>query len=158
MNTQCPWLDKDWVNHTQLMLDSFRHCLGYDLVSRRNSCDLQARYLFKAPLIVVSHDTQMDPVLNYGNQAALDLWEMDLPNLLVTPSRKTAEPVHRDERALLMERTRNNGYVDDYHGMRISHTGRRFWIETAIVWNLYSSSGRYAGQAATFSRWKYPDL
>lgn len=158
MNTQYPWLEKDWVDHTQLMLDSFRQCLGYELVSRRNSCELQAKYLFQASLIVVSHDTQMDPVLNYGNQAALDLWEMDLPNLLVTPSRKTAERVHRDERAMLMERTRNNGYVDDYHGMRISYTGRRFWIETAIVWNLYGYSGNYAGQAATFSRWKYPDL
>ena len=158
MNTQCPWLDMDWINHTQLMLDSFRHALGYDLVSRKNTCELQAKYLFKAPLIIVSHDTQLDPVLNYGNQAALDLWEMDLPNLLVTPSRKTAEPIHRDERALLMERTRKHGYVDDYQGMRISNTGRRFWIETAIVWNLYSSSGCYAGQAATFSRWNYSDI
>ena len=98
MNTQYPWLDKDWISHTQLMLDSFRHCLGYELVSRWNSCEFQAKYLFQAPLVVVSHDTQMDPILNYGNQAALDLWEMNLKDLLVTPSSKTAEPVHRDER------------------------------------------------------------
>lgn len=158
MNTQCPWLNKDWISHTQLMLDSFRHCLGYELVSRWNSCEFQAKYLFQAPLVVVSHDTQMDPILNYGNQAALDLWEMNLKDLLVTPSRKTAEPVHRDEREQLMERTRNKGYVDDYHGMRISQTGRRFWIETAIVWNLYTSCDHYAGQAATFCRWQYQDI
>ena len=30
----------------------------------------------------VAHGTQEDPILSYGNRAALDLWETDLETLL----------------------------------------------------------------------------
>ena len=85
--------------------------------------------------------------------AALALWEMDLATLTRTPSRLTAEPVHRDERARLLARTARDGFVDDYSGIRISSTGRRFRIEQAIVWNLVDAAGIRRGQAATFDRW-----
>jgi hypothetical protein len=80
---------------------------------------------------------------------------MSLETLLRTPSRLTAEPVHRDERARLLERTTRDGYVDDYSGIRITATGRRFRINQAVVWNLIDAGGRYAGQAATFDRWDW---
>jgi len=65
----------------------------------------------------------------------------------------TAEPLHREERAILLKRTTRNGFVDDYQGIRISSSGRRFRIERAIVWNLLDEDGNHAGQAATFSQW-----
>lgn len=148
-----PW--KRWIPHTQLLLDSYRKWVGEDLISRSGSPDTQAQNLFEAPFVVVSHGTQADPILNYGNAAALALWEMDIETLTRTPSRMTAEPVHRDERARLLERTTRHGYVDDYSGIRISSTGRRFHIERAIVWNLIDLEGNHAGQAATFSDWTY---
>ncbi|NBU39578.1 MAG: MEKHLA domain-containing protein [Planctomycetia bacterium] len=92
-------------------------------------------------------------MLTYGNRAALDLWEMTAAEFRGTPSRLTAEPVHRDERARLLERTRRDGFVDDYRGIRISRTGRRFLIERAIVWNLTDTDGTLRGQAATFAEW-----
>ena len=55
-----------------------------------------------------------------------------------------------------MERTRRDGFVDDYQGIRISRTGKRFRIEQAIVWNLVDDQGRHAGQAATFDHWSPP--
>jgi hypothetical protein len=61
--------------------------------------------------------------------------------------------VHRDERARLLERTLRDGYVDDYAGIRISSTGKRFRIEQAIVWNLVDAAGIRHGQAATFDHW-----
>lgn len=143
----------EWTLHTQLLLDSYRRWLGRELIPRDGSAEDQARGLFEAPFVVVSHGTQADPILNYANRTALELWEMDIPALLQTPSRLTAEPVHRDERARLLERTTRNGYVDDYQGIRISSTGRRFRIEQAIVWNLVDAAGAFRGQAATFSRW-----
>ncbi|HEY1064497.1 MAG TPA: MEKHLA domain-containing protein, partial [Pirellulales bacterium] len=90
-----------------------------------------------------------------ANHTALTLWEMDVETITRTPSRLTAEPVHRDERARLLERTARDGYVDDYQGVRISSTGRRFRIEQAIVWNLFAakSGSEPAGQAATFNSW-----
>jgi len=141
------------ASHVQLLLDSFARLLGRELISRQGAAEAQAERLFQAPFVVVSHGTEADPILNYGNAAALALWEMDLATLTRTPSRLTAEPVHRDERARLLERTRRDGYVDDYAGIRISSTGRRFRIEQAIVWNLVDAAGMHRGQAATFDRW-----
>jgi hypothetical protein len=141
------------VEQVQLLLDSFARLLGRDLIPRDGSPAEQAERLFRVPFVVVSHGTEADPLLNYGNAAALALWEFTPEELRRTPSRLTAEPVHRDERARLMERTRRDGYVDDYSGIRISTTGRRFRIERAIVWNLADAAGIPRGQAATFAHW-----
>ena len=136
------------------MLDSFRRFVGRELITRTRDAARDSRIIFEAPFVVVSHGTQDDPVLNYGNQTALTLWQMDIPTLTSTPSRLTAEPMHRDERAQLMTRAARDGFVDDYRGIRISGTGRRFLIEQAIVWNLVDADGNRVGQAATFSEWK----
>jgi hypothetical protein len=148
-----PWSCPDQIAHVQMLLDSFARLLGRDLAPRDASPADQARRLFDSPFVVVSHGTEADPVLNYGNATALRLWEMDWAAFVQTPSRLTAEPLHRDERARLLERTRRDGYVDDYAGIRISQSGRRFQIEQAIVWNLVDDAGHLRGQAATFDRW-----
>ncbi|MBL8849258.1 MAG: MEKHLA domain-containing protein [Planctomycetaceae bacterium] len=150
-----PWRGDEWVSHTQLLLNSFRRWTGRELLTQCGTPTEDARALFEAPFVVVSHGTQPDPILNYGNWTALELWEMDLDTLLQTPSRLTAEPVHRDERAQLLKRTTRDGFVDDYSGIRITSTGRRFHIATAIVWNLIDADGRFAGQAATFDHWDW---
>lgn len=139
--------------HVELLLDSFARLLGRELMPRDGAISEQAERLFRAPFVVVSHGTEADPILTYGNAAALTLWEMTIEELVRTPSRLTAEPVHRDERARLLERTRSHGFVDDYSGVRISKTGRRFRIERAIVWNLTDAAGVHRGQAATFDLW-----
>ncbi len=72
-----------------------------------------------------------------------------------THSRLTAEPISREERARLLEEVTRKGFIDNYKGIRISRTGRRFLIEQALVWNLIDTKNRYCGQAATFSRWSY---
>jgi len=141
------------TDHVQILLDSFARRLGRELILREGSIREQAERLFLAPCVVVAHGTEADPILNYGNAAALALWEMTAEELRRTPSRLTAEPVHRDERDRLLERTRRDGYVDDYSGVRISASGRRFRIERAIVWNLTDPAGGFRGQAATFDHW-----
>ncbi|MCB2079450.1 MAG: MEKHLA domain-containing protein, partial [Novosphingobium sp.] len=62
----------------------------------------------------------------------------------------TAEAPMRDARQQLLDRVTRDGYIDDYSGIRISSTGRRFRIENAIVWNLVDGNGARHGQAATF--------
>lgn len=150
-----PWLEYHWLDHTRLLLNSFRHFVGRELIPRLDSPEEQAEALFNAPRVVVSHTPAADPILNYANRAALQLWDIDIPTLLKTPSRHTAEPMHRDERAELLRRTTEHGYVDDYQGIRIAATGRRFSIEQAIVWNLIDEQGNFAGQAATFTDWQF---
>lgn len=42
------------------------------------------------------------------------------------------------------------GYIDDYKGVRISSTGKRFLIKQCIVWEVFDAAGVRRGQAATF--------
>ncbi len=151
------WIEHNWVEHSQILLNSYARLVGEELLSRNGDEQAQAERLFNAPFVVVSHGTQADPLLNYANQTALDLWKVDVPTLLTMPSRTTAEPMHRDERARLLERTTRDGFVDDYRGIRISSTGQRFLIERATVWNLLDKNDRHVGQAATFSEWNILD-
>jgi MEKHLA domain len=149
------WRDQAVVQWTQRLLDSYRHWIGRDLIVRNGEPELQARALFESPAAVVSHGTEADPVLNYGNQTALDLWEMTWEQLITTPSRLTAEPVNRAEREWMLEQARVRGFIDTYRGIRISGTGRRFLVENALIWNVLDAKHQRIGQAATFSHWTW---
>ncbi len=146
-----------WILRTQQLLDSYEHWLGESLIPRVDPRKDSQR-VAEAPFVLVAHGTEEDPLLNFANQAALTLWEMSIREFLGTPSRLTAEPVHRDERARLLQRTTQHGFISDYSGIRITSSGSRFEIHRAIVWNVIDSSGAPAGQAATFSDWnRLPD-
>ncbi|MFM7867657.1 MAG: MEKHLA domain-containing protein, partial [Planctomycetaceae bacterium] len=107
------WQTSEWLQQAQLMLDSWKRLTGNELLERSDDPLDEARRLYHAPFVVVSHGTQADPILNYGNLAAQQLWEMDALTLTSTPSRLTAEPMHRDERAEMMARAQRDGFVDD---------------------------------------------
>jgi hypothetical protein len=143
------------ITHTAGLARSFKHWTGRELLPGAAAGPELAERLFAAPFVVVSHGTEADPVLNYGNQAALTLWEMTWEELTHTPSRLTAEAPNREERARLLAAVARNGYIDDYSGVRISKSGRRFRIDRAIVWNLLAADGRAGGQAAMFDRWEF---
>ncbi len=150
-----PWQQPAIIAHTQILLDSFAHWLQRPLYPVSGTPEQQAEALFFAPFVVVSHGTQIDPILNYGNQMALELWEMDWATLIQTPSRQTAEPLHQAQRAEMLNRSLAQGFIDNYSGIRITTTGHRFQIKEAIVWNLRDASGLLHGQAATFSQWQF---
>lgn len=70
------------------------------------------------------------------------------------PSRLSAEATNREERSRLMQRVTQEGFIDDYRGVRISARGRRFEIINATVWNVVDAKGEYRGQAAVFHHWQ----
>ena len=109
--------------------------------------------LWQAPLAVVAHGTEADPVFFFGNRTALALFEMGFDDFTRLPSRFSAEPLLREERARLLDRVTRDGIIEDYAGVRISASGRRFRIRNASVWNLTDRSGHPVGQAAAFSEW-----
>jgi hypothetical protein len=133
-----------------LLAASHHRLTGKKLVAA--SGDLR-RALWDADRVIVAHGTEADPVFFYGNHRALTLFEMDWPSFARLPSRLSAEPLLRDERARLLEQVARDGYTTDYAGVRISSTGRRFRIEQAVVWNLIAEDGVSHGQAAAFNRW-----
>ena len=135
------------------MLDSYRHWTGRELIVRNGDPTLDAVALFDAPFVIVSHGTEANPILNYGNRSALNLWKLDWERLTRMPSRETAEPMHRDERERFMASVRRDGFLSNYSGVRIASSGKRFRIENALIWNLVDEHGTIYGQAATFSNW-----
>ncbi len=143
------------AGHVALLARSYRLLTGRELVPDGDSDPVaHARQLYQAPFFLASHDGTADPVFNYGNRTAQSLFAMDWSAFTATPSRFTAEEPDRAERARLLEAVRTRGFIDDYAGVRISRTGKRFRIEAATVWNVLDDHGRAIGQAATFARWE----
>lgn len=145
-----PPVDLIWI---RWLLDSYALWLHRELIDRTGTIEEQSKRLYFSPFVVASHTNAEDPILNYGNQQALRLWEMTWEEFTTTPSRLTAEPMNRIERAHMLEQATSHGYLTDYRGVRISRTGRRFFVEEATVWNILDEQGTTQGQAATFSRW-----
>ena len=141
--------------HVARLTASFRHWTGRDLIDPGFSLDVQARDLYYAPFVVLSHDTAPDPLLNYANEAGLRLFELSWDELVVTPSRLTAQAPEQTERSRLLATVANRGFIDDYSGVRVTKSGRCFAIERATVWNLFDENGAPYGQAATFADWRF---
>ena len=151
-----PWLQKELLQRIQLLLYSFHHWTGDDLIQIPSNHSPQeiANLLFNADFIVVSHGSEADPIFNYGNQKALDLWQMDWQTFTSTPSRYTVEPMEHEEREQLLAQAKSQGYVSNYCGIRIASNGDRFYINNVILWNVVDKEGKLWGQAATFHDWE----
>ena len=68
-------MDEEWrtpalERHAGDLVRSFRDVVGRDLVTVESGGDVAA-CLYHAPFPVLSHGLEADPVLNYGNAAAL---------------------------------------------------------------------------------------
>ena len=149
------WQNDRVIAQTEIFARSLKHWTGRELLPGNFSAPELAEKIFHAPFVLVAHGTEEDPVLNYGNAAALALWEMSWEELTRTPSRLTAEAPNREERARLLAAVTERGFIDDYSGVRISKTGRRFKISRATVWNLLTEAGQPCGQAALFGVWEF---
>jgi hypothetical protein len=139
------------IAHAELLLNSYRSLLKRDLLNP-SSTEI-GRTLYKAPMVVLAHDTATDPVFFYGNRAAQRLFEMTWEELVRLPSRYSAEQVAREERQRLLDLVTRQGFIDNYSGVRIAKSGKRFLIEHATVWNLLGQEGQVLGHAAAFDRW-----
>lgn len=144
-----PPTSQDLQRKLILIAESFQRLTGKTLVDNPSP-----EAFWNAPRVIVAHGTEADPVFFYGNRLALEVFAMDFQSFIQLPSRYSAEPVNREERARLLERVSRDGFIDDYSGVRISAKGQRFQIAQAVVWNLIDAEGRVHGQAATFDRWR----
>jgi hypothetical protein len=142
--------------HVARLLASHLQLTGRPLLPsvHGESDDETARRLYHAPFVVLAHDDQPDPCFNYANLAAQRLFERAWGEFIGLPSRLSAEAPARGERERLLQRVAAHGFIDDYSGVRIAKSGRRFRILRATVWNVSDASGRRIGQAASFSGWQ----
>ncbi len=145
--------DRDFLRlQSVLICNSYAHWTGRQLLQGETG-DVTNR-LFEADFAVLSHDTRPEPVFNYANRAAMQLFGMSWDEITQLPSRHSAEPMLQAERAGFLERVAAHGYVDDYCGIRIARDGSKFMIENATVWNLVDGEGGFCGQAALIPQWR----
>lgn len=135
--------------HESLLSESFQRLLNRPLFIE------SSKDLYNAPFVVVSHGIQTDPIFNYANLRAQQLWKLTWEEFTQMPSRLSAEPMEREERQIFLEKTARQGFVENYSGIRITSDNRRFMIKNAVIWNVIDAEGIYKGQAATFSDWEF---
>lgn len=152
-NTLIKWQQPTIIRHSQILCRSFQHWTGKSLIETIDDPLTLSESLFKAPFVIVSHGTQADPIFNYGNLKALELWQMDWEQFTSLPSRYSVESTEISEREALLKKVQTQGFSSDYRGVRISSKGDRFFIENAIIWNLLDEENQLCGQAASFTRW-----
>ncbi|MBW4635925.1 MAG: MEKHLA domain-containing protein [Iphinoe sp. HA4291-MV1] len=142
------------IRHSQRLIQSFHSWTGRSLLDVSGSPEEIAKALFDAPFVLVSHDVQPDPILNYGNRRALQLWELSWEEFTQMPSRKTAQEVVQEERDRLLAQIVRKGF-SHFSGIRITSTGKRFDIQDGILWNIIGEKNQLFGQAAIYSKCKF---
>ncbi len=108
---------------------------------------------YEAPFVLLAHNGEADPRFVYANRQAQQLFERTWDDFVGLPSRLSAEPDAQAARAALLSTVLRSGYCDDYGGVRVASSGRRFRIQGATVWNVLDEDGDRVGQAATFAAW-----
>jgi len=134
----------------KLLTDSFHRLVGKAFVQPGQGPGWLYR---EAPFVVLVHNTDPDPRFTYANIAAQTRFEYTWDEFTKLPSRLSAEAPDRKERQLLLDAVERQGYVADYRGLRVTKSGKHFWMENGIVWQLLDERGRSRGQAAAFSNW-----
>ena len=132
---------------------SYKKATGTKLVEGNVMVHDAARALFRAPFACASHDG--NDVFNYGNQAALELWEMEWDAFVGMSSKKSADEADeatQAERRALLDRAASDGVIMNYSGVRVSSRGAKFRIEDATVWTMKDGDGNKTGQAVRFDR------
>ena len=151
-----PDLNNSFYNsHALLLCSSYRRWTGNQLLQGKGQAHNLIKALFDASFVLVSHDTESDSIFNFGNRAALELFELGWDEFIRLPSRESADQDNKEDRARLMARVHKEGYASGCSGVRITSTGKRFLITGATVWNVVDQEDNYYGQAAMFSAWSY---
>lgn len=143
------------VAHVELIRRNHLFWTGQDLFEQRLDSTAFARALYHAPFVLLTHDAKPDPVFNYANEKAQNLFDMSWEEITAYPSRLSAAEPDQASRERFLNDVEQKGYSNGYHGVRITRDGRRFEIQDAIVWNLLDQNGTYCGQAACFAQWRW---
>ncbi|AFZ02779.1 MEKHLA domain-containing protein [Calothrix sp. PCC 6303] len=155
-----PWQQEAIILHTQRLLCSYQHWTGKLLFNLDMPAEELAENLFIAPFVVLSHGMEADPIYNYGNAQALNLWEISWEDFTKMPSRKSVREIEEGNketllRQALLEEAVAKGFVENYGGIRTSTTGKRFQIDNVTLWTVLNEDKQRCGHAAMFSKWYY---
>jgi len=139
----------------ELLVSSYRRIVGREPAFLDHALHPSAEWLYdRASHPVLAHNTDPDPRFIYANKAAQAAFEYQWDEITELPSRLSAEPVDREDRQRVLDAVARHGFAIGYSGLRIAKSGRRFWIDDGVVWQLIDRNGAVRGQAATFASWR----
>jgi len=125
-----------------LLTGSYVRAVGAEPPFLPDDAPRGAEWLYEhAAHCVLAHNTDPDPRFIYANKAAQACFEYSFEEIVGLPSRLSAEAPDRAERQRLLEAVARDGYAANYRGWRIAKSGRRFFIEDGVVWQLIDADG-----------------
>jgi hypothetical protein len=154
---ELPYLKIETIQQSLYIIKSYQQLIGKQMIEKDatlSPADI-SYLLYHAPFVVLSHSNDVDPIFNYANLMAQQLFEMDWKTIIGMPSRLSAQKISQEERAILVKTAQEKGYIDNYFGVRISAKGKLFQIENTLLWNLVDENNQFIGQAAIFRDWSY---
>ncbi len=143
------------MDYVHLITNSLKELANINIVDFSLTLEEQAEQVFNSDYVLLAHNGTNDPIFNYANQTAQELFEMSWEEFTNMPSKYSAESDERSKREEFLAEVAEKGYSKDYSGIRISKSGKRFEIKNVILWNIYDSEGNRIGQAAMFDEYNY---
>ncbi len=140
--------------HCLLLRESYERVCGKPFPIDLSNRPL-AEALYYSSSIIVSHGVEKDPVFNYANRAAQELWGMNWEQFTQMPSRLSAREDKVEKREAALKEALRKGYISGYQGIRIDAAGKEFYIRNVTLWNVIDANGLQHGQAALFDTWEY---
>lgn len=151
-----PYTDGDIIMHSLTIIDSYYRCVGKTIFAEKVEISAAAKKLWELPLAVVSHGTEDDPIFNYANKAALEIFNVDWATFTSWPSRETASNEEQTSRNELLAATVTN--TTDLKGIvRRTAAGREFRVLDGLLWPLTDLNGEFYGQAAIYGAVEFLD-
>ena len=92
--------------------------------------------------------------LSRSVRLSLAMTERIRTDYLMRREKRKASGEQERRRQRLLDAVTRDGFIGDYRGIRIAKSGRRFRIESAVVWQLIDEAGTLHGQAAVFGDWR----
>ena len=154
MSSNSIWQTPAIIKYSHLVVESYERICGKSF-PLNNLLTSLPEALYTNEYIIVSHGTESDPVFNYANQAAQQLWRLDWETFTRLPSRLSARADKVEKRDEALKEALSKGYITGYEGIRIDATGKEFYIRNVTLWNLIDATGIPHGQAVIFNDWEY---
>lgn len=102
---------------------------------------------------VLSHDTAGDPVYNYGNRAAVEVFKWPEDEFYQLPSRYSApDGTIRNSRSTDIQDAIDSDLKTIALAIRQTKHGELFQLTDVMLWNVYDDDGHRVGQTAIYDR------
>lgn len=144
-----------WPALSDLIVSTYQRFVGHSLLPADIPETEHASWLNEeAPFCVLAHNADVDPRFVYANTAAQRCIEYSWEEFLALPSYRSAGVLAEAERKRLLDAVSRDRFACGYRGLRAAKSGRRFWIEAGIFWQVIGARGEVYGRAVTFPPWR----